>query len=183
MDDEKRKTLASLGWTPEMLEALKRTTEHDAVDRMFYDRAQDALSAAGRSALELVAANPRISIVELAKRLNKGVSPIGLTMVIYHDAAREGIVREVAKNLLIREILEDFPDGWTAKGNVHPLVKIGKWHSEVAAYGSNPRYGEYADHIVRSLTIDNSPEDGWKPQWPNDPLIDELFDRYWQVEH
>ena len=58
MDDKKREALKSLGWTAEILDALERTPEHEAVDRMFKDRAENALSAEGWSALEFLAANP-----------------------------------------------------------------------------------------------------------------------------
>ena len=181
MDNEKRKTLESLGWSPEMLDALKRTPDHASVDRTFQDRAQKALSAAGYSALEVLVANPRISMVELAKRMNRGVSTIGLTMAVYDEAMKQGVVRQVAKQLLIRELLEQFPSGWASEGDIHPLVRIGNWHSEIVDYTHNPTFGDYADRVVRHLTIDSPPQLGWTPQWPNDPLIDELFDRCWPL--
>jgi hypothetical protein len=182
MDEAKRKTLESLGWTPEMLNALNQTPEHKAVDRMFQDRAEKALAAAGCTALEFLAANPAVSTEQLARRLNRGASPIGITMVAYHEAARQGIVRQVAKDMLIREILGEFPNGWTAKGDVHPLVKIGRWHSEVTDYGGSAKHGQSAERILRSLAIENPPQEGWKPQFPNDPLIDELFKVHWPLE-
>ena len=161
-----------------MLDALKRMPEHATVDAMFRDRTHKALSAAGYSALEALAANPRISIIELAKRINRGASAIGLTMAVYHEAIGKDAVRQIAKQLLIRELLEEFPTGWSVDGNVHPLIRVGTWHSEVANYTT---FGDYADRIVRHLAIDSPPQEGWMPEWPVDPLIDELFDRWWPL--
>lgn len=182
MDDEKRKVLEMLGWTPELLDALAKTPEHEATDKMFIDRAERALSAMGHSALGFLAANPSLSTVQLAKKLNRGASPIGITMAVYREASRQGILRTIAKEMLIREILAKFSDGWTTKSDVHPLVTIGNWTSGVIDYSGSPKVAKYAERIVRSLTIDEPPEQGWKPEYPNDSRIDELFERFWPVE-
>jgi hypothetical protein len=182
MNVEKRKMLESLGWTAEMLDSLERTAHHESVDRMFEDRTEKALSAAGYSALNFLAANPRLSVVELAKRLNRGASAIGITKASYREAAGQGVVRDLAKNMLIREILFRFSDGWTSASNIHPLVTIGRWYSEIAEHAGEPRFGQYAEQIIRSLAIDNPPPEGWRPQYPSDPLIDELFRCHWPID-
>lgn len=115
-------------------------------------------------------------------RLNRGVSAIGLVMAIYEEASIKGVVRQTAKDLLIRKIHERFPEGWSSQGDVHPLVKIGRWDSEVSNYGHDSKIAHFASCIMRNLTIDHPPPEGWKPEPRNDPLIDELFDRYWPVE-
>jgi hypothetical protein len=182
MDEATRKTLESLGWTAEILDALKQTPEHRAVDRMFQDRAENALLARGCSALEFLAANPGVSMTDLAKRLNRGASPIGILMAAYDQARVRGVVRDIAKDLLIRDLLANYTNGWTPAGDVHPFVMIGGWYSEVGAYSRSANYGRYAERIVRSLAIDHPPQEGWKPDYPNDPLIDHLFNLYWPVE-
>jgi hypothetical protein len=67
-----------------------------------------------------------------------------------------------------------------AIADVHAIVKIGRWYSAIA--DCNPRFGQYAERIVRSLAIESAPQQGWKPQYPNDPLIDGLFNRFWPAE-
>jgi hypothetical protein len=182
MNEKDRKVLESLGWTPELLRIAAAANENDSVDRMFLDRARAALAAAGVSALEFLTANPGVSKIELAERLNRGVSAIGLIMAIYDEAAENGIVRDTAKDLLIRRIHAEFPQGWSSCGNVHPAVKLSSWDAEAAKYGRDPRIAGYVDAIVRELAIHHPPADGWKPNLQTDSLIDELFDRFWPAD-
>jgi hypothetical protein len=159
----------------------KRTAAMEARDRMCLEGAQKALEGAGCGALEFLAANPGVSKIELAKRLNRGASALGLTMAIYDEAAKKGVVRETAKDLLIRRICQRFPNGWSTGDEVGPGVKVGTWRYEIKKYVHNAKLGDYAAKIVRHLTVDHPPPSGWKPLPQHDPLIDELFDRYWPV--
>ena len=104
---------------------------------------------------------------------------MGLIMAIYEDADRKGIVREIAKDLLRRKINEAFPEGWVSDDHIHASVKISGWDHEIIQYVKNPRIGGFAEQIARHLAIGHPPPAGWKLQSPNDPFIDELFDRYW----
>lgn len=158
---------------------LHRTPAMAAVDNMFLSCAQNALREAGCSALEFLSANPGLSKLELAKLLNRGASAIGLTMAIYTEAVQKGVVRKTAQDMLLREIVAEFPDGWASTGNVHPAIKIGTWDRTIRSYVPHASMGKYAYDIIQHLAIDHPPPEGWKPELPNDPLIDELFDRYW----
>lgn len=181
MDENDRQILEALGWTPEILESLKPTPATKSVDQMFLDHARKALAEVGCGALEFLAANRAASIVELAKRLNRGASAIGLTMAIYDEAARNGVVRGTAKDLLIRKIYQEFPKGWFIEDSIHTAVKIGSWDYDIKKYVLDASVARYAISIINHLTIAHPPPDGWKPQPENDPVIDELFDRYWPV--
>jgi len=163
-------------------EARNRAESVAAFDRHLLDGARRALAAIGCGALEFLAANPTLSGVELAKRLNRGASAIGLVMVVYGEAVQKGLVREVAKDMLIREICDAFPHGWPNLFLVHPHVSIGSWRSGLTRNVTDPRVEEYSLKIIRELAIENHPPDGWKPKHENDPLIDDLFDRFWPVE-
>src|SRR5258708_5465644 len=181
--------LAASGVTPEMVaqfEAVNQSPDVQAVDQTFFDDARIALEAAGYSALEYLAANPGVSDIELTKWLrkltNQPVCAMGLAMVIYDEAEKKGLLRESAKDQLLREILTAFPDGWFTGDEIGPLVKIGFWDSHVSNYTSDPRIVGYAMGIIRHLAVEHQPPKGWKPEPENDPLIDELFDRYWPVE-
>lgn len=182
MNEEDRELLKSLGWTDELLEVATPSAEHAAVNEWFRLRAEKALSEAGVTALAWLLINPRISVVELAKKLNKGASGFGLEMAIYHEAAKLGMVRTIAKEMLIRVILDVFPDGWTTDEDIHPLVKVGEWESAIASHAQGSAPEEYADLILTHLALEEPPQEGWIPKWPSDPLIDDLFDRYWPEE-
>jgi hypothetical protein len=163
-------------------EFFKDTPEKRAVEQAFFNGAAIALKEAGLSALEFLAANPVVSKIELAKRLDRGTTARGLLMVIYHEAERAGVVREVAKDMLIRVILEKFPDGWTSQGSVRPSVKLGGWDRLLSEFVLDPNVSVYGFLIIKDLAIDHQPPEGWKPALPNDPLIDELFDKHWPVK-
>jgi hypothetical protein len=160
----------------------KSTLAIQEVDSMFLGQAQRALAAAGCTALEFLRANPGASTVQLAKLLNHGASALGLVMAVYDEALNQGAVRETAKDLLIREILAEFPEGWNSAGDVRPGVKVGGWRFELKKYGRDKKIGECASRIIRELTIDRPPAAGWKPKVGQDPLIDELFDLHWPNE-
>jgi hypothetical protein len=160
-------------------ERRERAPALAAVDATFLEAARKALAAAQCGAIEFLAANPGLSKIELAQRLNHGVSAIGLIMAIYEEAAQKGVVREVAKDLLVRRIRERYPDGWSTAGTVRASVKLGRWYSELCEYARDPQVEVYASQIIRHIAIHHPPPDGWKPELQNDPVIDELFNRFW----
>jgi hypothetical protein len=182
MDENIRKQLEAAGWTRELLEIAKAGLTPNKVDAMFLENAQKALAEAGYSALEFLALNPGVSESELAKRLNRGVSAIGLVMAIYKEATRNDVIRVTAKDLLIRKIYEVFPEGWTNEGDVGPAVKMGGWDHHIKKYIQNSQIAGYATKIITHLTIDHRPTDGWRPKLDGDPVIEMLFNRYWPIE-
>ena len=178
--------LASPGVTPELIayiESCINSPEVQAIDRMLLNEARSAFQAAGCSVLEFLAANPGVSKFELAKRLakraNESVRVVGLVRLIYDEAAKAGVVREIAKDLLLREINDAFPNGWSSGDEIGPLVKIGSWADPIHEHIRNLAFSSYARSIIKHLAVNHQPPDGWKPKSQSDPLIDELFDRYW----
>lgn len=153
-----------------------------AVDQMFLRRAHDALKAADSSAIRFLRENPGLPVTELAQRLNRGANAIGLVHAAYDDAAKTNSVRAIANDLLIRAILAEFPNGWVRDQNVHAIVKLGRWRSDLRdRFPGGPEAG-YANAILREITIDLPPENGWKPEPERDSRIDSLFDRHWPTE-
>ncbi|MGA2066677.1 MAG: hypothetical protein ABSG86_17000 [Thermoguttaceae bacterium] len=164
---------------------LRRRAESiTAFDRSLLDAAKKALAVAGLGALEFLAANPGLSKIELARRLNRGATAIGLVMAVYEEAVRKGAVRDIAKDMLIRVINGRFPDGWSSStlDNLGPRFKVDGWRLDLLKYGRDPRVNEYALAIVRDLAVDHPPPRFWKPELNNDPFICGLFDRYWPAE-
>ena len=179
LDEEEKKRLLSLGWTEELIEHLKPTPQKDAVSKMFLDRAKKALADAGYSALDLLAEHSSLSILELAKKINRGANAFGLKLAIYEEADEKGIVREVAKDMLIRQINDEYPNGWIQNDEIRPAVRVGSWGSDISDGILNPQIAKAVKSILRHLTIDSPPPEGWKPQRENDPLIDGVFNHYW----
>ncbi len=159
-----------------------KTAAIAAVDAMFLDRARKALEVAGADSIGFLFDHPCESPVELAKRLKGGGSALGLLMAIYADASARGMTREVAKELFLREIIDQFPFGWSFDEDVRPFVRLGGWNSALCKCIGDSTVGEIARKIVHHIAIDHPPPHGWKPQNSNDPLIDELFDRYWPID-
>ena len=48
---------------------------------------------------------------------------------------------------MTREIAAEFPDGWSSKGNVHPLVRIGSWEDDIRNYVYEIDVADYAKRI------------------------------------
>jgi hypothetical protein len=182
MDQTTRELLESLGWTPELLERAKPTEAMKAFERSLCDKTRAALTDAGFDPLSFLASNPRASMVELAKRVNRGATALGLIVSIYEDAITLGIVRETAKDLLLREIMEQFPNGWFTDSAVCASVKLGRWSYHINAHVGDTTCGQYASGIVSAITIDEPPPEGWKPELPSDPFIDDVFDRIWPID-
>lgn len=147
------------------------------VDRHFREVAQNAFDRLGLSALEFLYRHPAVSLLELAKRLNRGASAIGLSMVIYQEAERAGRTREIAVELLYREILAEFPDGWYTDPRVHAGAKLLMWHSAAADYTATS--APYSLAVLRDLTMENAPSEGWKPTSVSDERLQHAFDRCW----
>lgn len=73
---------------------------------------RDALSAVNQSsALEWAAQFPRLSVVELARQLSGRVAPIALQQEMVREAREQGTFPELARALLVRLLLRDFPRG------------------------------------------------------------------------
>jgi hypothetical protein len=184
MDEKIRNELLKHGWTSQMLDYLEkqRAAGPGPVDRMFLDGAQKALGLAGYTALEFLSNHPGLSKIELAKKLNCGASALGLIMAVYEEALRERVVRQTAKDLLIRQILQDLSDGWSLAGKMSPIVALSSWSYEIGEYAREKKLHEYASAIVQHLAKHRPPPDGWKPLLMNDPLIDEAFELHWPAE-
>jgi hypothetical protein len=181
MNEASKNELRALGWSDERIERMNSGAATEGVDRRFLQSAHAALAAMGCGALELLDANPGVSILDLAKRVNHGISAIGLMMAIYEEAKRRSIVRETAKDLLIRTLCEEFPEGWSSEGSIHPVVRIGGWSYGIKRYVGDQAFTSFASDIVRHLAGGDPPPKGWKPIHRRDPLIEALFDRYWPI--
>jgi hypothetical protein len=150
-----------------------------SIDRIFLDAATHALAAANTTALVFLRGNPRDSKIALAQRLGHGVSALGLLMAIYESALKADCVREVAYDLLLRQIIAEFPHGWASSvGNVRASVLLGGWAYDLSkCLGGN--YAEYAQAVLIDLCGRDQPETGWIADYPNDQKVRAILDRCW----
>ena len=101
----------------------------------------------------------------------------GLTMVLFDEASQQSNVRTLAKDLLYRKILEEFPQGWVEDEIVRATVKLGSWHYDVLEFA--PEYEGSAAAILRVLATTQVPSRGWKPKSVDDERLRMLFDAHW----
>lgn len=182
MDEDEKKVLKAAGWPPELLERLNNTSTRHPTDELFANNSRKALKAAGYGAIEFFGANPGISPAELARRLGKKSNGIGLIIALYDEANEEGLVREIAKDLLARAILDAFPEGWPDQATSSTVVPLSGWEHKLRKYVPDPSIGIFSKSIVKDLVFDHPPEKSWKPQPKSDPLLNELFDRCWPTK-
>jgi len=147
------------------------------IDDGFYQRARSELENRGVTATELLRRHPSQSKTELAKIIGNGVTARGLTMILYQEAHEQTSVRDLARDLLYRKIVQEFPEGWTEDDPVRATVKLGSWHYDVVEFASECE--EKATKILQSLATTDRPETGWKPTSSDDEQIRRLFEIHW----
>jgi len=147
------------------------------VDRLFQGTARSVLDEKNLTALEWVEQSPGANPVELAKRLQARANAAGLIPLIYLEAAETGKIRMIAKELLLREILARFPDGWFHDDDVRASVKLGGWVSHLRRHSEH--HGVLARNVLRELVIDHSPPEGWRPASLDDERLTQVFDKCW----
>lgn len=147
------------------------------IDRGFYDRADAELQKLGITATEFMQRNPDCSKKRLAKIIGNGVTSRGLTMKLFEEAHERSTVSLLAKELLYRETINEFPEGWFEDDNVRATIKVGGWYHDVLEFA--PEFREHATAIIKALATTNKPNAGWKPKSPNDERLRLLFEQYW----
>jgi len=156
-------------------------TEEDIYHHLFWV-AESTLKSRGLTATEHVYTHPRQSILQLANLLKNNVTPVGLTIAIYKEAVSKGLIRQIAKELLFRKIIQEYPDGWTSFDEIGPIVTLVDW---VYTFKSNVKTSleiEHANRIYSDIARDVIPPEGWKPESADDLYLIELFNRNWPVD-
>lgn len=182
MNKGRKESLEKLGWPQEILSLLESGCDISASDRKFMEGTKSALASMGIGPLEYMQSQPGVPLSRLAQplaELNKWSCPIGLALAIFEAAAAKTKLRDVAQDMLARGICEAFPEGWNHIANVHPIVKLSSWgQRELELTAQDSQIEHYIDEMMRHLS-DHPPPNGWKPEPKDDPILDDLFDRYW----
>lgn len=119
------------------------------------------LADRGTTAIRFFRENPGRSKKELAAVLGGGVTARGLTRKLFEEARSSNCLEQVAKDLLFRKILQEFPDGWSIDDKISTSVKLGSWYSDIIDFF--PEYEETAIKIIRAFER-NAPPFGWLPK-------------------
>jgi len=147
------------------------------IDYGFYDRAVSELQKLGISATEFMQRYPHSSKKRLAEIIGNGVTSRGLTMKLFEEAKQQLAVEALAKELLYRKIINEFPEGWFEDDKIRATIKIGGWRHDVIEFA--PEFSEQATAIIKALATTYRPNVGWKPSSPEDERLQLLFATFW----
>lgn len=115
----------------------------------------------------------------VAGRLGASVAPIQVILQQFKEAKIRNRVRDAAKDCLIRNIIEEFPNGSGGGNFSWKLISaLSSWQSEVTVTGCCTDVENTVRSIAKALHA-NPPIDGWRPHHLNDSYIDDLFIRFW----
>ncbi|MCO5172514.1 MAG: hypothetical protein M9894_39960 [Planctomycetes bacterium] len=88
------------------------------------------------------------------------------------------MIRELAKDILVRRVRENFPDGWDTEeaGLSRRAAALGDWTAEILVHA-----GEHTRSSLHAVSdaIKRSAGPGWRPEGPDDPLVYAAFEEGW----
>lgn len=136
---------------------------------------QDALTAVNQSSvLEWAAQFPRLSVVELAKQLSGRIAPISLQQAMVKEARERGSFPELARALLVRLLLRDFPRGM---GQVGPEEAQSALASALSVWMLifDPDQYKAAEAVWGAVVAELEAHPEWVPQHADEPKLLKLF--------
>jgi hypothetical protein len=151
-------------------------------------RLTDLINARGfTSASQFAATRPTASLVELANDLGPGdVAAVQLQWRLLDEAATSHNVAACARDLLVRSLHMDLPEGWRKdwpfdpKDTKSPLARrasaLARWESSIATRLT--KYRDVVTHIGTALCEEQFPV-GWLPANADDPILVEFFKHHW----
>lgn len=163
-------------------------TDDDRGDRVWGGDWQSRLylrlnSLGFKTLREFLAQFPAEPYLKLTVRLGKDIAALQLIWLQFQEAQQQGMIREAAKDCLVREIAGQLPRGW-GKGvrvDYHTAGVYANWLTELTRLQPDARL--VADAVWRALN-DLKPPQGWLPMGPDDPLIVAAFAKGWPLpEH
>ncbi|NNC15291.1 NUDIX hydrolase [Corallococcus exiguus] len=120
-------------------------------------------------------ARPTASLVELAEDLGKdGVAGVQLLSGLLAEAERRDQVTRFVRDVLVRILSQNLPQGWPAVMDDASRFAVGKSLGSWSAYIPDT-YQERADQVMATLRS-APPPPGWRPLGPDDELLTLLPD-------
>lgn len=136
---------------------------------------QDALSAVNQSSvLEWAAQFPRLSVVELAKQLSGRIAPISLQQAMVKEARERGSFPALARALLVRLLLRDFPRGF-GQGSPEDARSALASAFTVWILIFDPDQRVAAEAIWSAVVAELEAHPEWVPQTGDEPRLLKLF--------
>ena len=136
---------------------------------------QEALSAVNQSSvLEWAAQFPRLSVVELAKQLSGRIAPISLQQEMVKEARERGCFPELARALLVRLLIRDFPRGY---GSVTPEDAQSALASGFSVWMLifDPDQRVAAEAVWGLVVAELEAHPDWVPEHGDEPRLMKLF--------
>ncbi len=136
---------------------------------------QEALSGLNQSSvLEWAAQFPRLSVVELAKQLSGRIAPISLQQAMVKEARERGTFPALARALLVRLLLRDFPRGI---GQVSPEDAQSALASGFSVWMLifDPDQRAAAEEVWAAVVTELEAHPEWVPQHGDEPRLLQLF--------
>lgn len=168
-----------------MTEASKNSSRASAWQGDWQVRLKARLAARGFSTTEeFISTQPVKSLVTLADELGPDdVAAVQLEWSYLDDAKLRGTIEHCARDLLVRQLHEKLPGGWTTTridmAAVWPRVNaMSAWASSISS--RLPEYNEVVSAFSRRVQDENAFPVGWLPANADDPVLMDAFRRYWQ---
>jgi hypothetical protein len=147
----------------------------------WYERLKERVRARGFETVTAYAdAQPTVSLLALAKQLTqeRDIAALQIELVLLDEADSAGMVERCARDLLVRNLHEELPEGWHTQWNDDTQYRrAGVFSSWYATLGS--RYEPAVDSIFAAFVAAPIPE-GWLPDGPDDPILVEIFQKHWR---
>lgn len=162
-------------------------------------RLTERLSARGfASATDYVANAPTASLITMGHALSTdptaplfygdGFAAVQLERRLLDEAKRRGDVERCARDLLVRSLHANLPDGWRKDwgpdipGDMTTAVwrranALGGWSSSISVY--LPEFDEAVQRVRVALRAAPIPE-GWLPANADDPILVDVFGAHWE---
>lgn len=141
-------------------------------------RIEQLLRKHGHSSVTaFIQAHPRRSLVELATRVGgEDVAAVQLEWAYLDEARAAGTIEACARDLLVRVLHEHFPDGWQPDDDQRHQLAFSGWSAPLKTRG-----GARADTLAMWEALYDSAAPGWLPMDGADPLLVDIFRRYWRA--
>jgi hypothetical protein len=142
-------------------------------------KTEESLRISGLSIQELLETYSRESYKELSQKLAMNAAPMSLKQLAYELAVAENNVKTFVKDLLFRHLIHQFPNGWPQQSGDDIHFSFHRWLSDISDLAKEFSLIVFSLKVSRHLSFVAPPVVGWIPITRNDPIIEQLFDRYW----
>ncbi|MCY1045387.1 NUDIX hydrolase [Corallococcus sp. bb12-1] len=115
-------------------------------------------------------ARPAVPLHRLADELGEDdVAAVQVFSGLLAEAEQSRRVTRLVRDVLVRELSDDFPDGWPAvmddEARMDVAIALGRWS------GYTPETHQERVDRAGDVLLSNPPSPGWRPLGPDDELV------------